>query len=47
MKLLDIKNVETLNVTQSLTVKGGGRETRPDQTASTSTYTGSSSGGKK
>lgn len=33
MKLINIKNIETLNVAQSQTVKGGSRDTRTDQTA--------------
>lgn len=37
MKLIDIKNIETLKVAQSQTVKGGGRETRPGSTTGIST----------
>ncbi len=36
MKLINIKNINTLNVAQSQTVKGGSRETRPGQTTSAS-----------
>lgn len=44
MKLIDIKNIETLNIAQSQTVKGGGRETRPGSTVGISTVI---YGGKK
>lgn len=46
MKLINIKNIETLNVAQSLTLKGGARDTRGSQTTSTSTLTGSGVKGK-
>jgi hypothetical protein len=36
MKLTTIKDIEILNVEQSLTVKGGARDTRGDQTSSAS-----------
>ncbi len=41
MKLIDIKNIETLNAAQSQTLKGGARDTRGDQTTSTSSISGS------
>lgn len=39
MKLRELNNVNTLNAEQSVTIKGGARDTRGSGTTSTSTYT--------
>ena len=39
MKLTEIKNIQSLGIAQSQTVKGGARDTRGGNSSSTSTLT--------
>ena len=41
MKLRELNSIQTLNAAQSLTIKGGARDTRGTGTTATATYDGS------